>query len=546
MNSEAAAQEQTARAVQDVLDAGRAGDHARAAALAEAALESGARHPLLFRIRGAARARSGRFDDALSDFEILKAWTPGDAMLHDMIGHCLTMLGRPRDAVAAFDTAIALAPTFAEAHFHKAIALGQLNELEEMRRSYEEVVAHKPEHVEALAGLAYLEARAGNAAAARTHAGRALASQPGQPMALVALAIADIGEGADDDAKSRLQSVLDAGRHDQQGRLNMALGFAADAWDRNGRTAEAFALYRAVNERRRALHAERFADARAIDDVRRQIAYFASCAPWPAHPHHGSYEGRPAGHVFLLGFVRSGTTLLETILASHPGIVAVDEIDFLADAAHNFLRTDEDLDDLAKLDGPALDPWREAYWAGVEKATTAQMTGKVFVDKMPLNSLRLPLIARLFPDARIILAIRDPRDVVFSTFRHRFNIYPSSFEFLRLDDCAHYYAAVMELVARSREKLPLAMREHRYEDMVRDFETAVQHVCSFIGIEWSDAMREFTTAAGVIDRRSQSAAQVSRGLYRGAEGQWRRYKEQLAPVLPILEPWVRRFGYAED
>ncbi len=102
------------------------------------------------------------------------------------------------------------------------------------------------------------------------------------------------------------------------------------------------------------------------------------------------------------------------------------------------------------------------------------MKGKVFVDKQPLNTVKLPLIAKLFPNAKIIFALRDPRDVVFSCFRRHFKVNATMFEFLNLTDSARFYAAIMALAEVLRDKLPLNLFEHRYEDMVVDFETRVR------------------------------------------------------------------------
>jgi hypothetical protein len=279
--------------------------------------------------------------------------------------------------------------------------------------------------------------------------------------------------------------------------------------------------------------------------VQRLIAYFGKNTPWNAAPRTTPRGPAPAGDVFLLGFVRSGTTLLEVVMASHAKVVASDEHDFLADAARAFLDSDEDLDRLAEAGGAELEPWRENYWRAVHDLGF-EVEGRVFVDKVPLNSLRLPLIAKLFPSAKIILALRDPRDVVLSTFFHRFDMNPASFEFLRIDDCARFYSATMRLVDLHREMLGLDLYEHYYEEIAGDFERAVRGICAFVGIEWMESMRDFSAAAGDIDRRSQSGQQVRRGLYAGASGKWRRYRDQMAAILPILNPWVQRFDYPVD
>jgi hypothetical protein len=171
--------------------------------------------------------------------------------------------------------------------------------------------------------------------------------------------------------------------------------------------------------------------------------------------------------------------------------------------------------------------------------------GRVFVDKLPLNSIKLPLIARLFPEARVLLAVRDPRDVVLSGFRQRFRINPSMFELLNLEGAAAFYDQVMGLTALYRERFDLPVLVHRYEDLVGDFETAARRVCAFVGVAFSEDMRRFERHGERRAIATPSAGQVVRGLYDGS-GQWRRYAAELAPVLPRLAPWIARFGYPPD
>jgi hypothetical protein len=166
----------------------------------------------------------------------------------------------------------------------------------------------------------------------------------------------------------------------------------------------------------------------------------------------------------------------------------------------------------------------------------------VFIDKLPLNSIKLPLIAKLFPEAKILFAVRDPRDAVLSCFRQRFRMNPSMFEFLTLDGAARFYAQVMRLSELYRDRFALTVFEHRYEDLVSDFEGRAQAVCDFIGVDWTPEMRRFADGGARRSVATPSATQVARGLYDGA-GQWRRYADQLAPVIPILQPWIDKFGY---
>jgi hypothetical protein len=192
-----------------------------------------------------------------------------------------------------------------------------------------------------------------------------------------------------------------------------------------------------------------------------------------------------------------------------------------------------------------LDPYRRTYWRHVEQFGS-QPGGKVFIDKMPLNSILLCLVARLFPAAKILFAVRDPRDVVLSCFRRRFGMTPQMYELLTLEGAARYYDRVMTLAQLYREKLPLQVHQVRYESMVSDWESETQRVCAFLEIPFDNSMRKFAAHARANDVATPSAAQVARGIYTYGVGQWRRYGEQLQPIMPMLAPWVRHFGYEES
>jgi hypothetical protein len=170
------------------------------------------------------------------------------------------------------------------------------------------------------------------------------------------------------------------------------------------------------------------------------------------------------------------------------------------------------------------------------------VAGRIFVDMNPFNGIKLPVIARLFPDARILIMRRDPRDVVLSCFRINFTPSPAAFAFSDLEETARHYDALMRLIELARERLPLAYHEVRYDRLVADFEPTVRAMAEFVGMEWTDDFRTFDKTAQKRGVRTASATQVRRGLYDGG-GRWRRYAEQLAPVLPILAPWIDRFGF---
>lgn len=521
-----------------------ASDFAKAAEIADAALGRGMAHPVLFNARALLSQHEGRHEDALSDFQRAFAFTPKDVTLLNAIGLCLVRVDRPKEAIAAFDSALRIAPAQAQTHYRKGWAHAASGDYDDARKCYERAVKLQPRHAEALGALAWIAARSGDTQKARSFAERALKIDPRQPTASGALAVVEIAEGSYEPAEQRLRPLLADATLDRQIRATLT-GLLADALDGQDRIDDAFATYVAGNRELRTLNLSRYPETKRLSRQTSAIADWLDAMPregWNDTTSREETDG-PREHVFLMGFMRSGTTVLEQALATHPEVVSLEEHDTLSATRSEFLSGFEGLTRLASLHAEGLARARRTYWAAVSDLNV-DVRNKVFIDKQPLATISLPLIARLFPESKILFAVRDPRDVIFSCFRRHFEIGPASFELLDLDDAAHFYDTAMRLAGMCRTQMTLHVFEHRYEDMIADFDRQIGSVCEFIGIEPLDAMRRFDLREHAI--RSASAAQIRRGLYADGVGQWRRYASHLAPVLPLLQPWVERFGYAKD
>lgn len=533
------------RYLRDLAAAIAASDLAQASEIGTAALAQGLQHPAFYNARGLWAQQQGNFEQALDNFLRARTFTPRDATLLSAIGMCFVKLNRIDEAIAVFDAAISLQPAWAQTHFRKGWAHEMGGNQIAARRCYERAIALQPNHAEALAALAVIAARKGEVAKARELANRALKADAGEPTAIIALAIADISERDYAAAEERLRAGLSSPRAAGHTRSVM-LGFLGDALDGLDRTAEAFATYIERNEEARKQNEIRFpAERRSSRLVAELAAGFARTEPsaWQQHDHEPLAAQGPREHVFLLGFLRSGTTLLEQVLAANPDVESLEERETLADSARVYLSGADGLKRLATIGPEELRVARETYWSKVS-GFGAEVRGKVFIDKQPLNTFNLPLISKLFPNAKIIFALRDPRDVVFSCIRRHFEINATTFEFLLPEDAAKFYAAVMELAQSYRRILPLDLIEHRYEDMIENFEDRTQAICDYLGLALNDAMRNFSQSAQGTDIRSPSAAQVRRPLYGEGVGQWRRYEKELAPIFPVLQPWIDAFGYS--
>jgi hypothetical protein len=255
-------------------------------------------------------------------------------------------------------------------------------------------------------------------------------------------------------------------------------------------------------------------------------------------------DGAPAGLVFILGFPRSGTTLLAQVLATAPEVVVFEERPLLANAVRDFVDASAGPEKLATAEDRALDPYRADFWYRAREE--ADIAGKVVIEQTAFNTAYLPLIVRLFPEAKIVFAVRDPRDVIFSCFRRQFAPSRFTLEFRTLESTAGFYDATMRLAELCRPNLGDSMLDIRNEDLIADFDAQSQRLCAFAGVPWSEAMRNFEVAARDRTLTTRSSHQIKRGLVKDGVGAWRRYAGQLAPVLPILAPWVERFGYPPD
>ena len=515
-----------------------------AMALAADALSAGVETPLVLNLAAFERECAGRPSEALPLLLRALSMAPADPLVHNALGRAYSKLSRPREALSAFEAAIRLAPAYSAAHCGRGLALETLGQLDQADESLREAARLDPANAEALGALAALNVgrrRPG----AEDYANKALAQDPWQPAATLALATLDQRGGHMAAVERRLTPLLERGGlaplHEATARRLLA-----DVLDaQGGRSREALAQYDAANRLLRGVHASTFNAEGTENGValcHRLSRYFASAPTWSPAP--GEVSGPAAGHVFLVGFPRSGTTLLEQVLASHPQITALEEQATLGDVGAWFQNAAE-LDRLAALSAPEAERLRSEYWTRVA-AFGISPQGRVFVDKQPLTSLWLPYVAKLFPDAKILFARRDPRDVVLSCYRRRFVINGATYHFTDLEDLARFYAGVMELAEVYRERLGLAWRVHRHEDLVEAFDTEARGVCDFLGLPWTEAMRDFAETAKRRDVRTPSAQQVRRGLYREGMGQWRAYAAGMGAALPILEPWVTRFGYPAE
>lgn len=472
---------------------------------------------------------------------------PENPQSHYLMGMVMTEANRPQIGEYHYRHALELTRT------RDPILLANLawnlknqGRMAEARALYEESVAQAPEVLQTLLGWARLEEADRNLDAAASLLDRAERIAPGNPSVLLARAVV---YGRNRAYSQALQVLEVAAEKNPSGGLGPnELLEKGRLLDRMGRYEEAFAA---------------FEEGKRLCREVSGLSYLADQARQQADRLRGFFtEGRLAilprarrrddiaQPIFILGFPRSGTTLVEQTLSAHPRIVAGDELPFINEITGAMVRVlnspmtyPEALAELWMGDRrEGLDELRDYYFAGVRRLGILKPGAAWFTDKMPLNEMHLGLIGLLFPQSPLIHVLRHPLDVVVSTFsNHLTHGFYCSYA---LESAARHYALVMELVEHYRGQMLLKYLPVRYEDIVDEQETTTRRMLDFIGEEFDERCIEFHENRRYA--RTASYAQVTEPLYDSSRYRHRHYLKQLEPVIPILAPTIERLGYPLD
>jgi tetratricopeptide (TPR) repeat protein len=558
------------------LVAHQSGDHARARELIKSAIATDGKQAAYHNSLGVVLLALSAAADAEACFRRALTLDPLYPEAHNNLGNALQQEGRLDEAIAAYDDALETRPDYAEAWCNRGRTLQLADQPHAAAESLRHALALRPDWAKAVRYLGDAEAQIGRRGEAETRYRRALALEPddaethGALAALLeranrldeALAAADEALRRDPrnvraavtaaraerrlrrpaDALRRLEA-LDTGGSDPKNCAFVAFE-RGHLLDRIGEYARAYQAFVEANALLAATPAARSIDRESlpklIDTLDRRFsrAWVASWTPTPA-------SSSPAP-VFLVGFPRSGTTLLDQILDSHPALATMEEKDALDRARQLVEAMDGGYPDaLAGMNAAELEELRRFYFGEVGRHL-GELAGRTIIDKMPLNTIDLGLIHRVFPEARILFALRHPCDVVLSGFMQAMKPNAAMVLFDSLASTARFYARVMGLWLRYREVLALSALTVRYEDLVDDFAGQTRQVLEFLDITWDDAVLGYAEHARTRTIATPSYHQVLEPISRGSIGRWRNYAPMFADVLPVLQPFIEAFGYAAE
>ena len=554
----------------------------------------------LRRLRAFVAQCADRYDVAVADYEKVVATAADDWESWNNLGNARRSAGDLEGAVQALQSAAELAPQSPPVRHNLATTLLAAGRTEEAEAELKRMTADFPDDPKPWRELHILYRQSGRDEEASDAIDRASALDPTNVELLLGRASHLSKQLMTDESEALYRRVLELDPANPLGHLGVAvcmdltnrtdeLSQAADSAAREQIGADALNFIRAMDHRR----AKRFAEGLAaiekvpaeleparrahvmgqlLEGAGRYDEAFASYAEmnrlvseefpvsleraeayramirglrdsmsreWIADWREEASQDDARPPAFLYGFPRSGTTLLDTMLMGHPRIDVLEEEPTLQEAFAAF----GSFDALPGATDETIAAARAAYFAFARQKAQLH-PGHLLVDKNPLSINAVPIIHRLFPRAKHILAIRHPCDVVLSCFVTNFRMNDGMASFAGLDTAAELYDLSFGYFERARSLMDLDVHTIHYERVVQDRDRELRALFEFLELDWHDSVLDHEATARSRGRiKTASYAQVVEPIYQRSAGRWRNYRKQLEPVLPVLAPWIEKFGY---
>ena len=532
------------------------------------------KHQFAWKVLGASFKQTGRLSESLVINQKSVQLSPKDAEAHYNLGNTLNELGRLDEAEASYNQAIALKPDYAKAHSNLGSTLKELGRLDDAEASYNQAIALKPDYAEAHSNLGNILQELGRLDDAEASYNQAIALKPDYTLAH--LNLCDLLEKMNrtDEllsfirGKSRkilakesdflyYEALIEFRKENYETaeklvkKINInelmdkrqpsLMKLQADLYHKKKSYNAAFESYKSKNkyikdslEYKKQEPEKYFIQQREkviqIQKLQDQSAYKSVIKPRWIQP------------TFLIGFPRSGTTLLDTILRTHSNIDVLEELPMIQkmNASFGGIPT---ISMIESMDNSAAEIASGYYFEELEKHIEIGKK-QTIVDKLPLNILQLPLINQVFPNTKYIIAIRHPLDCVLSCWMQNFKLNPPMANMIELGRIVDFYDVAMSILKLSEERYSLETHRIRYEDLVVDFEENVTNLLNFLGLEWEEELRSYQKTALARDRiRTPSSSQVVKPLYQTASYRWKHYEEYLGQYKTRLAPWIQEYGY---
>jgi len=406
------------------------------------------------------------------------------------------------------------------------------------------VISLMPDEVEFHARLAGAYEVTSQLQQAKVAAEVAIKLNPLHTRALFTLAKVTRRNGELEAARDQLKSLL--GMQLLPAQFSAVAGELGEVLDRLEDYDSAFKIFERANQAMQGtVSPQSLQQNPAINNIRNLQSFFTDgiASKWASQEPDDGLESP----LFLVGFPRSGTTLAEQILTSSGEVKPSDEqmiiprlISEFSELLDRPMSYPKSLSDFSEADLSIL---RKRYWGLVSEMCGEVKEGKYFLDKLPLNIVEIGFIYRIFPNANVLVMLRDPRDCCLSGFMRQFVLNDSMINLTDVAQTGKFYASVMELWFQYRKNIPVKYKQFRYEDLVADQEGTSRALLEFLGLEWNEAVLRYFEKVKERNVRTPSYSAVSTPIYKRAVGRWKNYEKQLMPMMGSLLPYIKEFGY---
>ncbi len=505
------------------------GDYDEAVELCRQAIDLAPDFTMAHSNLGVALKEQGKLAESLTALRRALELDPKHVAAHNNLGDVLNSLGRHEEAVKHLTRAIKLDPNCHEAYNNLGLALNNLERPVEATRYLERSLELSPVYVPAHINLGNALVSQGRIEEGTAHYLQALDLQPDCVAAYYSLAINSRRTFSDEEIH-HTESLLSADRQSEDDRMLLSFTLAQIV-AKEGRHDEAFEYCRQANDLRKARYRKRGvtfdidAHVSLVDGIISTFSaeFFERTRSW------GIESELP---VFIVGMPRSGTTLVEQIISSHHSVFGAGELPdieyMVADLPTTLGVPDRYPGCIVQAAPEELHKLAQAHLQRL-RGLGGEATN--VVDKMTVNFLHLGLIATLFPTARVIHCMRDPRDICVSCYFHNFARAGLCFTF-DLEHLGAFYAQYERLMSHWREVLPLQMMDVSYEELVHDQDTGTRNLVAFCGLEWDPDCLAFHKNQRTV--KTASALQVRQPIYTTSVGRWKNYQRQLKPFTDWL------------
>ena len=496
---------------------------------------------------------NGQIEKAIEGVEALIKDYPNEALLHNISGAFYQAIGQLNESVKSFEKAVTINSDYAEAHYNLGVTLQQLGQLEAAMKSYEQAIAIKHAYPNAHNNLGAILQELGQLDAAVKSYEQAIAIKPDYADAYNNLgnALRDLGQldaavkcyekafsikpdfaeahhhlsvlkkyTASDPHIAQMQSLLSTSNLSQSDRTHLCFALAKVNEDL-GKQDEQFEFLHEGNRLRKEELNYSLDNSQNLSSIIKKM--FSSTLSL-------SYEPSTIKPVFIVGMLRSGTSLVEQIIASHHAVHGAGELTTLADLIEPILN-DHLAKDKYKLSEKTFLSIRQQY---LEALSRFNVPENVITDKMPLNCQYIGFILSAFPEAKIVHMKRDARATCWSIYKHYFSSAGNGWAY-NMDDLAGFYGIYSNIMDFWHQTFPDKIYDLCYEDLTTNQEEETRKLLEYCELDWDENCLNFHTSKRAV--KTASALQVRQKMYQGSSEAWKKHEEYLQPLIKALSSY---------